>query len=80
MIGLGTCPEFCDDMLQLKRYATDLREVGCEEDKNILIFGLDFSALDPMIGVAKICRERQGKETRSVKFVCVYLTGSIKGC
>ena len=59
LIGLGTCPEFCDDMLQLKRYAADLREVGREVDRNILIFGLDFSALDPMVGVAKICRERQ---------------------
>ena len=45
----------------------------------MLIFGLNFSALDPMMGVAKICRERQGKETSSVKFVCVYLTESIKG-
>ena len=57
----------------------NLREVGRTVDRNILIFGLDFSALDPMMGVAKICRERQGKETSSVKFVCVYLTDSIKG-
>ena len=37
----------------------DPREVGREVDRDILIFGLDFSALDPMVGVAKICRERQ---------------------
>ena len=54
----------------------DPREVGREVDRDIPIFGLDFSALDPVVGVAKICR---GKETSSVKFVCVYLTDSIKG-
>ena len=37
----------------------NLREVGRTVDRNILIFGLDFSALDPMVGVAKICCERQ---------------------
>ena len=35
------------------------REVGRVVDRDILIFEMGFSALDPVVGVAKICRERQ---------------------